>query len=189
MKNSLKKIILMALLSGGLAACSSTGYDNTYSFNDDNAIGNKNTTTVPDKTLNQHYTLKILKSGVSGDQYVRISSVSLNDMVVIAAVSSTSVHNQMFVDILKKSKPIADTMYHISPIFKRKGKFKVTNIAVADIPSNTVRSYLFSLGYAKNKHVIERVSVFAYHNETMKLIEYILPSVEDYTNFYLVNVD
>lgn len=189
LKKSLKNTLCAAAAAVALASCSSTGYDATSSYNDSNAIGNKDSATTPDRTLNQHYSLKILNSSVAGNNYVRISSVSLDDMVIIAAISETGLQNKTFVNILKNSgtKPITDSVFRISPVFKHNGKFKISNITVADIKNPTVHAYLRSLGYKNNKHLVERTSIFTYRSETMKLIEYVLPNVEDYTKFYLLN--
>lgn len=186
-----KKLFLTILAMLAVTGCSTTGYDATSNYNDANVIGNKNSDTIPDRTLNQHYSLQILTSGVSEDNYVRVSLVSLNDMVVIAAISETNVKNKTFVNILKNSgtKPILNSVFHLSPVFTRKGNFKITNITVADIKNHAIHAYLVSQGYKNNKHLIERTSIFTYRNETMKLIEYILPSVEDYTKFYLMNAN
>lgn len=182
----------MTLLAAfAITSCSTTGYDATSNYSAANAIGNKDSALVPDRTLNQHYSLKILNSGVSDDNYVRVSLVSLDDMVVIAAISETNLRNKTFVNILKNSgtKPITDSVFHLSPVFARKGNFKTANITVADVKNPAIHAYLVSQGYKNNKHLIERTSIFTYRSETMKLIEYILPSVEDYTKFYLINAN
>lgn len=190
-KVSAKKTLLAISAALVIAGCSSTGYDSTSNYHSDDVIGNKNSATIPDRTLNEHYTLKILSSGVSGNNYVRVSSVSLDDLVVIAAISETSLKNKTFVDILKNSgtKPISDSLFHLSPVFTHKDNFKISSIKVENINNDTVRDYLKSLGYKDNKHLVERISTFTYHNESMKLIEYILPSAEDYTKFYLMNAN
>lgn len=188
---NLKKTLLGISVALAITGCSSTGYDSTSNYNGSNVIGNKNSATGPDRTLNEHYSLKILSSGVSGNNYIRVSSVSLDDLVVIAAVSETSLNNKTFVDILKNSgtKPIGNSLFHLSPVFAHKGQFKTSSVKVGDIANNNVHNYLRSLGYKDSKHVVERVSTFTYRNETMKLIEYILPSAEDYTKFYLMNAN
>lgn len=189
LKKSIKKTLLGVSIALAISSCSTTGYDSTSNYNDSNLIGNKDSTTVPDRTLNEHYSLKILSTGVSGNNYVRISSVSLDDMVIIAAISETSLNNKTFVNILKNSgtKSIADSVFHLSPVFRRKGNFKISNIIVDEVKNPTVHSYLLGLGYKNSKHLVERTSIFTYRNETMKLVEYLLPSVEDYTKFYLIN--
>lgn len=186
---NLKKTLLGMSVALAIAGCASTGYDSTSNYRNSDVIGNKDSAISQDRTLDEHYSLKILSSGLSGDNYVRVSSVSLDDLVVIAAISETSLKNKTFVNILKNSgtKPISNSLFNLSPVFNRKGNFKISNIKVESIENDTVHNYLKSLGYKDSKHLIERVSTFTYHNETMKLVEYILPSAEDYTNFYLMN--
>ena len=148
----------------------------------DQLINNKDSMTKSLKGLNQNLSIEVLKTGRQSQNYVRISSLKLDNTPVIVAISKTKITNKWFCLLLvnANSSPIGNKLFAPDSEVKR-GKMIITKIYIEDIKDPVIIKYLNKLGsHLKEPFIIMRKSSFYYHEEDMDLIEYILPSINQF---------
>lgn len=169
------KVCLIALFF-----CVGCSTNNTPTLNQ--IIYNKASMTTSLKSLNPDFKVQLLKTGVQGSNYVRVSSLKLANIPVIAAISQTDLKNKTFVTLLANAdtQPIGKMLFSPNSKFKRNSQMTVINTTVNSISNPVIKNYLKSIGYDDSQAIIERKSQFLYNSETMDLIEYILPSIKQF---------
>ena len=190
-KQSKQLLVLMCslLLTYG---CATATQAPAQSSNTPSTIGgNKSAILNSDSNRNTlgNYSLQIIQTGKSAGQYVRVSALQLDDnMPVMVAVSTTDLHNQTFVDILKNSgtNSIGDKLLAQGTSITRDGDYEFSHTLVGNIQNKAAREYLMAQGYDKKVSMYTRTSYFSYKHETMTVVEYI-PHSERYTNEFFVN--
>ena len=143
-------------------------------------INNRSSMTKSLKDLHHKFSIQLLHDGIKGNNYVRISALKLDDTPVVAAISSTSLNDPTFVDILRHASTasIGKRLFATNSPIKRRDNMKIYPIDVNAIIDPTIHSYLtLSLKYSSKQKIIARQSQFYYNNETMDLTEYILPTL------------
>jgi chorismate-pyruvate lyase len=167
-----------------LSACSTNSISEQKSSTKDlsSFINNKASMTVALKSLHHDFNVKLLKTGVDGYDYVRISSLNLESEPVIVAFVSTKLINSTFVNILKNAgiTPIGKMLFAPKADIHRNDNMKVKVILVSDIKNNTIHSYINRIGYKDSTKIVVRYSEFYHKYEVMKIDEYILPSITKY---------
>jgi chorismate-pyruvate lyase len=136
------------------------------------------------KSLDNNLSVEILKTGVQGDNYVRIIALKLSNTPVIAAISQTNLQNKLFKDIIANADttPIGTKLFTPNSSIKRRDDMLIRKIKLSSIKNPVVTAYLSKLGYTDNDLIIERYSIFYYQQQTLDLIEYILPSIDKFVN-------
>ena len=145
-------------------------------------INNKQSMTVALKKLNNNFSVNLLYSGIESDCYKRLVALKLESTTVLVAVSSTKITNQTFLNILSSSSSSSIGLKLFAPNsqIKRDPNMDIKYIEISQISSLILQRYLISLNYKLNQTIIQRTSTFYYKNESMKLFEYILPSINQF---------
>lgn len=145
-------------------------------------INNKGSMTTALESLKHNFSVELLKNGVLSNNYVRISSLKLDNTPVIAAIVSTNVANPTFVDILRKASttPIGKMLFAKGADIHRRDDMKIIVLTVHDIDNSIIHKYLNSLGYNDSTRIVARNSEFYHQTETMSITEYVLPSMTKY---------
>lgn len=144
-------------------------------------INNKGSMTKALESLSSNFTVELLKNGIISNNYVRISSLKLDNTPVIAAVVSTNVTNSTFVTILRNANttPIGKMLFAKDSGITR-SDMKVNVMIVQDVKNEIAHAYLNKIGYADKTHIVARDSVFTHDKETLDITEYVLPSMTKY---------
>lgn len=145
-------------------------------------INNKKSMTASLKQLNNHFSVSVLFNGLENKQYRRIVAIKLESTPVLVAMSSTSLKNKTFYNILSNSKDssIGLKLFASNGKIKRDQNMQITKLKIKDIENNGVHNYILSLGYNDDQRTIKRSSIFRHQNESMQLTEYILPSINEF---------
>lgn len=181
---TLRVLILSLLIFSGCSTHNNTRVNSeTLKPTLEQVVYNNASMTKTLKTLDNNLSVQILKTGVQGNNYVRITSLKLSDTPVIAAISQTNLKNTMFKDIIANADvtPIGVKLFAPDSKIKRRDDMQITQIKVRAITNPVIRNYLYSLSYTDNDTITQRYSEFYYKYQTMDLIEYILPSISNFT--------
>jgi len=177
----LNKKFLLVLLSG-MVLCSYADSNGVAASADDPnqvTVVNRSTIVSSDRTVNNHYSLEVLQTGVVGDNYVRVAVINLDNIPVIVGVSKTNIKNKTFLNILKNAgnKRFGQTVMALNPQIKYRNQDAA--ITIDQVKTPAVRAYLKSIGYTNDKKVIRRELVFSYQGESMTLTEFMLTNDEE----------
>lgn len=144
-------------------------------------INNKDSMTKALQSLSPNFTVELLKNGIISNNYVRISSLKLDNTPVIVAIVSTNVTNSTFVTILRNANttPIGKMLFAKDSGITR-SDMKVNIMIVQDVKNEIAHSYLNKIGYTDKTHIVARDSVFTHDKETLNITEYVLPSMTKY---------
>ena len=185
-RNNIKYIrylIFMWFFSMQLISCATTNnvkpVPNTRL---DEIINNPKSMTSSLKTLDNHFSVNLLYTGIESGYYKRFVDLKLENTTVIVASSSTKLTNTTFLDILSQSKGNSIGLMLFSPTskIKRLPNMSIRHIQIQQINSLILYNHLIKLGYKPTQEIISRASTFYYKNETMMLIEYILTSINQF---------
>lgn len=178
MKNFILRIALLGLLA--LTACTTP---QTPKPNLEQLVSNQASMTKTLKSLDPDLSVQILKTGVQNDKYVRIIALKLSNTPVIAAISQTSLKNSMFKDIIANADvtPIGVKLFAPNSPIKRHADMQISEVKLSSIKNRVLRNYVANLGYTDKDVIIKRYSQFYYQKQTLDLIEYILPSINQFT--------
>ena len=183
-KVSRVKVILLAWLILILASCANVGSNSSKPQEQtlEEFINNKGSMTVALKKLSPNFSVELLKNGVIANNYVRISSLKLDNTPVLAAYVSTNVSNQTFVQILRNASttPIGKMLFAPGADIHRRDDMKITVMTVHEVNSAILHDYLHKIGYDDSTHIVARYSEFYHKDETLSITEYILPSMTKY---------
>ena len=148
----------------------------------DQLVQNSGSMTKTLNLLDPHLSVQILKTGVQGSNYVRITALKIADTPVIAAISQTNLHNKIFKAIVANANvtPIGTKLFAPNTLIKRRGNMQVNPIKLSSIKNSIIVQYLSSLGYTDTDIIIQRSSQFYYQKQTLDLVEYILPSINQF---------
>ncbi len=179
MRKLILRIALLSLLA--LAACTTP---QTLKPNLQQIVSNQASMTKTLKSLDPDLSVQILKTGVQNDKYVRIIALKLSDTPVIAAISQTSLKNPLFKDIIANADatPIGVKLFAPNSPIKRHADMQISEIKLSSIKNRVLYNYIASLGYTDKNVIIKRYSQFYYQKQTLDLIEYILPSINQFTS-------
>lgn len=177
----MKFILRIALLS--LLALTSCTAPQAPKPNLEQLVSNQASMTKTLKALDPDLSVQILKTGVQNDKYVRIIALKLSNTPVIAAISQTSLKNPMFKDIIANADatPIGVKLFAPNSPIKRRADMQISEVKLSSIKNPVLHNYLASLGYTDKDVIIKRYSQFYYQKQTLDLIEYILPSINQFT--------
>lgn len=144
-------------------------------------INNKGSMTKALLSLSPNFTVELLKNGIISNNYVRVSSLKLDNNPVITAVVSTNVTDSTFVTILRNANttPIGKMLFAKDSGITR-SDMKVNVMIVQDIKNEVAHTYLNKIGYTDKTHIVARDSVFTHGKETLDITEYVLPSMTKY---------
>lgn len=144
-------------------------------------INNRDSMTKALQSLSHNFSVELIKNGVVSNNYVRISSLKLDNTPVIEAIVSTNVSNQTFVTILRNANttPIGKMLFAKNSGIVR-NDMKVSVMTVQDIKNPIAHDYLNKIGYDDKTHIVARNSEFTHQKETLEITEYILPSMTKY---------
>ncbi|MCC2624581.1 MAG: hypothetical protein K0R14_454 [Burkholderiales bacterium] len=143
---------------------------------------NQSSMTKQLESLDNNFQVIVLNSGMAGDDYKRIVSLTLSNIPVIVAISQAKTGSPYFVDLLKNAdtKPIGKILFARNSGVIRDLGMKVDQIYLNHIGDNTVRNYIASLGYTNKDVIYKRTSIFRKKAQYMQLDEYVLPSIHIY---------
>lgn len=177
-----KFILHIALL--GLLALTACTTPKTPKPNLGQLVSNQASMTKTLKVLDPDLSVQILKTGVQNDKYVRIIALKLSNTPVIAAISQTSLKNPMFKDVIANADvtPIGVKLFAPNSPIKRHTNMQISEVKLNAIKNPVLHSYLASLGYTDKDIIIKRYSQFYYQKQTLDLIEYILPAINQFTS-------
>lgn len=144
-------------------------------------INNRGSMTTALQSLSPNFTVELLKNGIISNDYVRVSSLKLDNTPVIEAIVSTNVSNSTFVTILRNANttPIGKMLFAKDSGITR-NDMKVSVMTVQDIKNQIAHDYLNKIGYSDKTHIVARNSVFMHDKETLEITEYVLPSMTKY---------
>ena len=131
------------------------------------------------QSLGDNLSVQVLETGVQKHNYVRISAIKLADTPVIAAISQTKLKNKMFKDIIANADvtPIGTMLFAPNSLIKRRNGMQISQVKLSSIKNPVIVKYLSGLGYTDSDTIIQRSSQFYYQEQTLDLIEYVLPSI------------
>lgn len=180
---TLRVLILSLLIFSGCSSQNTHVNSGTLKPTLEQVVYNNASMTKTLKSLDNNLSVQILKTGVQGNNYVRIISLKLSDTPVIAAISQTNLKNKMFKDIIANADvtPIGVKLFAPDSKIKRRDDMQITQIKVRAVTNPVIRNYLYSLSYTDNDTITQRYSQFYYKQQTLDLIEYILPSISNFT--------
>ncbi len=169
------KLFLLSFLI--LCSCSTTNKPTIEQF-----VNNPASMTKALKSLDNDLTVKILKTGVQQLNYVRIIALKLSGTPVIVAISQTNLKNKTFKNIIANADvtPIGTKLFAPNSLIKRKAGMEINQTSIASIKNSTIQNYILGLGYTKDDNIIMRTSQFYYQKEDLDLVEYILPSINNF---------
>lgn len=175
-------LLLLAILTNCAAIAPSKNIEPSQPQTLEDLINNKGSMTKALESLHHNLTVKLLRSGVLANEYVRISSLQLESTPVIAAIVSTNVANPTFVSILRNASttPIGKMLFAPGADIHRRDNMKIIVLTVHDVENEVVHKYINHLGYNDATHLVARRSEFYHQAETMSITEYILPSMTKY---------
>lgn len=144
-------------------------------------LDNKQSMTGQLEDLDSDLTVDVLYSGVENKKFERIVSLNLADEPVLIGVSQARQSSPYFVNILKNANTTPIGMVLFAPNSQiRRDDMQVETIHLSSIKDIIVKEYLSELGYNYDTHIYKRVSTFRYKKQSMQLIEYILPSINQF---------
>jgi chorismate-pyruvate lyase len=126
----------------------------------------------------------ILYTGMQAKKFKRIVSLRLNDEPILIGVSQARKTSPYFVKILKNAytTSIGKALFAKNSQIKRDANMRVMTVHLSAIKDIAVRNYIAGLGYDYNTHIYKRISTFRYKKQSMQLIEYILPSINQFVD-------
>ena len=180
---TLRVLLLSLLIFSGCSTQNTRGSSEQLKPTLEQVVYNNASMTKTLKSLDNNLSVQILKTGVQGNNYVRIIALKLSDTPVIAAISQTNLKNKMFKDIIANADttPIGVKLFAPDSPIKRRNDMQISQIKISAIPNSVIRSYLYSLNYTESDTITQRYSQFYYQKQTLDLIEYILPSISKFT--------
>ena len=146
-------------------------------------INNRGSMTEALQSLKHTFSVELIKNGIISNDYVRISSLKLDNTPVITAVVSTNVSNATFVSILRNANttPIGKILFAKNSGVTR-GNMKIDVMTVNDIDNTIAKAYINKIGYDNKTHIVARSSQFLHDKEVLIVTEYVLPSMTKYFN-------
>ena len=179
MNKFILRITLLSLLT--LGACTTA---QSPKPNLEQLVSNQASMTKTLKSLDPDLSVQILKTGVQNDKYVRIIALKLSGTPVIAAISQTNLKNPLFKDIIANADvtPIGVKLFAPNSPIKRNADMQISKVELSSIKNPILHDYIASLGYTGKDAIIKRYSQFYYQKQTLDLIEYILPSINQFTS-------
>ena len=105
------------------------------------------------KGLNKNFSIELLATGETNNEYRRTIAEKLNNTPVVMATSYTTLDNLFFVDLLKNSatNSIGETLFANDSKVKRT-QMENTHIQIQQITNPTIQKYLYNSKY-KNKFI------------------------------------
>ena len=148
---------------------------------------NPGSTTKFFKALTHDYILEVLDSGVYEQMFQRITVIKLDQIPVMLNLSSTSIHNNVFMDILQSSltTPIGKRLFASGSKICR-SEMTIKHTIVNNINNQIIAGYLRALKI--DNELCYRCSIFKSEQETMQLSEYVLPGLEEILSKYKQNL-
>lgn len=133
-------------------------------------------TTQHFKSWSNDYFLEVLDQGVIGDSFQRLVVIYLDKIPVMLGYSKCKLDNFIFTDILKNAGliPIGVRLFAPESGISRV-EADIGLIDFNDIENSKIKNYLFEAKYTQKIHY--RSSSFVVLNQSMKLIEYVLPGL------------
>lgn len=134
-------------------------------------------TTSSFKQMSDKYRLDVLSNGFIGEEFYRIVAIYVDDLGVMLGLSVTHQNHATFLDILQNAKHIPIGVQ----LFNPENQITRTNVSIFKINVSQITNLIITDYLALNGIIGEiyvRQSDFIKNNETMSLIEYILPGLE-----------
>lgn len=143
---------------------------------------NKASMTEQLKHLDKDFKVILLYSGMEGSNFKRISSLNLSGKPVLVGLSLAKTGSPYFVDLLKNADttPIGKILFAKDSGVSRDPNMEVEQVYLNYISDSTAKAYISSLGYTNSDVIYKRTSIFRKGEESMQLIEYILPSIHNW---------
>lgn len=132
--------------------------------------------------LGQKLSIKLIKEGIEDNHFRRYTTLNLNNREVVAACSSVRLTYPFFTDILKNANtiPIGKFLFAPGSIVRRRNDMCLELIAKSQIKPQLLQDILTGLRYRDDQAFWQRTSVFEFQNETLDLIEIILPELDSF---------
>jgi len=172
--------LLILIISGILISCSTTSSRTTLK----QVLYDKGSMTKQLESLDGRLGVEVLYSAMDETNYIRIASLKLRNTPVLIGISKASEDSPYFMNVLQNANvtPIGKVLFAKDSKVTRDKKMHVESIHLSQIKNLIVRTYLMRLGYIDEDVIYQRTSIFHYENQSMQLVEYILPSIRQFTN-------
>lgn len=131
------------------------------------------------EALGGHLSVKLLHEGIEENCFRRYTILSLNEIPVIAACSSTTLTSNFFIDVLKNARttPIGKFLFATPAVIR--DEVLISLAPQADIIKPYLKEFV-QTNYSIESAFWQRKSYFHYKQQAMELIEIILPELESF---------
>lgn len=160
---------IMLILSG-CASWQSTPTPSTL----DNSLYNQNALNIILHSASEALTDKLLFQGIDNKKnYTVVYAMLLKNKPTAISIISTPVTNKYFVNLIKTQDVSATLFAPDTKIIH--SDTTIVNVGYDQIHNTATKAYLNSLGFNSNNNFLKRTTYFYKNNETLTLIDYLLP--------------
>lgn len=136
------------------------------------------------ESLGKQLTVKLIHEGIEGEYFCRYSLLHLNQRAVVIACSKAHLTDGFFCQLLKNANitPIGKFLFATGSQVQRNDEMNIELVNSSQINESQLQQYL-KQNYRSSQEFWQRTSQFSYGNESLNLIEIILPEFEEFFNF------
>jgi chorismate-pyruvate lyase len=136
------------------------------------------------EALGNKLSVTLLYEGVQDGQFWRQITLNLNNKPVVLALSNCSQKDLFFSTLLKNANitPIGKFLFAANSLVTRDADMQLDLVTRAQIEFTGLGDYLKVHNYQSEQLFWQRRSSFHYRDETLQLIEILLPELESFFN-------
>jgi chorismate-pyruvate lyase len=143
------------------------------------------------EALGHKLSVTLVYEGIENDRFCRYVTLNLNQKPVVVACSSSKLQNHFFVNLLKKANtvPIGKFLFASGSMVQRIEKMELELVSPDKIKNTLLISLLNTRNYQTKQIFWQRSSTFEYMDETLSLVEIILPELDKFFDKPLTEIN